>query len=112
MFGCSHPPGGEIGQMGGRPHEAPDIYRRSSPITYAYLRTTPTLLMQGELDYCCPPEESETLNATLKANGCVAEMLRLLNSSHGGASSGPIASRKARNEALLEWMNRWIMRGG
>src|SRR3982074_2607686 len=46
-------------ETGGAPHEVPETYARMSPITYAHRCTTPTLLVQGELDMRCPPEQSE-----------------------------------------------------
>jgi dipeptidyl aminopeptidase/acylaminoacyl peptidase len=97
-----------VEQMGGHPHEIPDVYARCSPITYAHRCTTPTLLVQGENDYRCPAEQSEQFYTVLKANGCAVEMLRLPNSSHGGAIIGPVASRRAQNEALLDWFQRYI----
>ena len=41
-------PYGSLSELGGKPHEIPDLYRRSSPITYAHRCATPTLLIQGE----------------------------------------------------------------
>jgi dipeptidyl aminopeptidase/acylaminoacyl peptidase len=96
-------------ELGGHPYEIPEIYAKCSPITYAHNCTTPTLLIQGEQDFRCPAEQSEQFYTVLKANGCIAEMMRLPNSSHGGAIAGPIASRKAQNDALLDWMNRYVL---
>jgi dipeptidyl aminopeptidase/acylaminoacyl peptidase len=96
-------------ELGGAPHEIPDVYRRCSPITYAHSCTTPTLLIQGEADYRCPAEQSEQFYAVLKANNCVVEMLRLPASSHGGSIRGVPALRHAQNEALLGWMNRYVL---
>jgi hypothetical protein len=36
-------------------------------------------------------------------------MLRFPNTSHGGSIIGPIGHRRAQNEALLEWMNRYVL---
>jgi dipeptidyl aminopeptidase/acylaminoacyl peptidase len=100
---------GSLGEIGGKPHEIPEVYRRSSPITYAHQCGTPTLLVQGESDYRCPAGQSEQFYTTLRASGCIAEMLRLPNMPHGGSSSGPVAVQKAQNEALLGWMNRYVL---
>jgi len=97
-----------VRELGGHPHEIPEVYARCSPITYAHNCTTPTLLIQGENDYRCPAEQSEQFYAILKANGCTVEMLRLPESPHVGSIGGPPAIRRAQNEALLEWMNRFI----
>jgi dipeptidyl aminopeptidase/acylaminoacyl peptidase len=94
--------------FGGKPHEIPDVYRRCSPITYAHNCTTPTLLIQGENDLRSPTGQSEQFYTTLKASGCVVQMLRLPNSHHGGTFRGPPIVRQAQNEALLDWMNRYL----
>ena len=98
-----------VEELGGHPHEIPDVYARCSPITYAHRCTTPTLLVQGEHDYRCPAEQSEQFYNVLMANDCVVEMLRLPNSPHVGSIAGPPALRRAQNEALLEWMNRYVL---
>ena len=100
-----------VEQLGGHPHEIPEIYAQCSPITYAHRCTTPTLLVQGEHDWRCPAEQGEQFYNVLKANGCVAEMVRLPNASHGGAIEGTPANRRAQNEALLEWMQRFLNNG-
>jgi dipeptidyl aminopeptidase/acylaminoacyl peptidase len=96
-------------EMGGQPHEIPEVYWRCSPIAYAHRCTTPTLLIQGENDLRCPAEQSEQFYAVLKASGCIVEMLRLPNSPHAGSIAGPPLLRRAQNEALLEWMNRYVL---
>jgi dipeptidyl aminopeptidase/acylaminoacyl peptidase len=98
-----------VEEMGGLPHEIPEVYRRCSPITFAHRCTTPTLLVQGEHDWRCPAEQSEQFYAVLKANGCTVEMLRLPNSPHVGSIGGPPILRRAQIEALLGWMNRYVL---
>jgi len=95
-------------ELGGHPHEIPDTYARCSPITYAHTCTTPTLLIQGEQDWRCPSEQSEQFYTVLKANGCIAEMLRLPNEAHAGALNGLPVTRRAQNAALLNWMDRYV----
>lgn len=98
-----------VEELGGKPHEIPEVYRRCSPITYAHLCTTPTLLIQGEADYRCPAEQSEQFFTVLKLSGCPVEMVRLPQSPHGGSIAGPPAVRRAQNDALLEWLNRYVL---
>jgi dipeptidyl aminopeptidase/acylaminoacyl peptidase len=98
-----------VRELGGLPHEIPEVYTRCSPITYAHKCTTPTLLIQGEADYRCPAEQSEQFYAVLKANGCIVEMLRLPDSSHVGSIMGPPYIRRAQNEALIDWMNKYVL---
>ncbi len=98
-----------VEELGGHPWEVPDVYARCAPITYAHRCKTPTLLVQGEHDWRCPPEQSEQFYTVLKANGCVAEMLRLPASPHAGSIVGPPPLRRAHNDALLDWMNRYVL---
>jgi len=99
-------------ETGGPPWERLEQYLRQSPITYAHRCRTPTLLVQGEADLRCPAEQSEQFYAVLRANGCVAEMLRLPGASHTGAVRGPVPVRRAQNEALLDWMTRYVLGAG
>jgi len=96
-------------ELGGTPFDAEDVYRRCSPITYADRCTTPTLFLQHESDYRCPAEQTEQFFTVLRVNGVPAEMLRFPNTSHGGSVRGPIGHRRAQNEALLDWMSRYVL---
>jgi dipeptidyl aminopeptidase/acylaminoacyl peptidase len=98
-----------VRELGGTPYEAEDVYRRCSPITYAHRCTTPTLFLQHESDYRCPAEQTEQFFTVLRVNGVPAEMLRFPNTSHGGSVRGPIGHRRAQNEALLDWMKRYVL---
>lgn len=96
-------------QLGGHPHEIPEVYDRCSPITYAHQCTTPTLMIQTEHDWRCPAEQSEQFYTVLRANGCTVEMLRQPKGSHGGSIRGPLPLRTANLEAKLDWFNRHIL---
>lgn len=98
-----------VEQLGGHPHEIPEIYRKCSPITYAHRCTTPTLMIQHEHDWRCPAEQSEQFYTVLKANGCPVEMLRMPKGSHGGSIGGPVQLRKAHLQARLDWFNRYVL---
>ena len=101
-------PWGSLSELGGKPHEIPDVYRRGSPITYAHNCTTPTLLIQCEEDYRCPAGQAEQFYGHLKANGCIVEMIRIPGASHVASIAGPIPAQKAQNDALLDWMQRHV----
>ena len=103
-IGSTHPE-----SVGGHLFEVPEAYRRCSSITYAHRCTTPTLLIQGEKDLRVPAEQSEQFYTVLQANGCTVEMLRLPESPHSGSIGGPLEVRRAQNEALLDWMNRYVL---
>ena len=98
-----------VREFGGTPDEVEDVYRRCSPITYAHRCTTPTLFLQHEGDCRCPAEQTEQFFTVLRVNGVPAEMLRFPNTPHVGSIVGPIGHRRAENEALLDWMNRWVL---
>ena len=98
-----------IEELGGAPHEIPEIYAKCSPLTNAHTCTTPTLMLQGEHDWRCPAEQSEQFYTTLKANGCTVEMVRFPNASHAASIFGAPTIRTAQNEALLGWMNQYVL---
>lgn len=98
-----------VRELGGTPYEAEEVYRRCSPITYADRCTTPTLFLQHESDFRCPAEQTEQFYMVLRVNGVPAEMLRFPGTPHVGSILGPIGHRRAQNEALLGWMNRWVL---
>ena len=98
-----------VEEMGGHPQDIPEVYTKCSPITYAHNCTTPTLMIQGENDWRCPPEQTEQFYTRLKVAGCRVEMLRLPNSSHAATIRGEVAVRSAHNDALLDWMNRYVL---
>lgn len=98
-----------VEQMGGHPHEVPEIYAKCSPITYAHRCKTPTLLVQSEHDWRCPPEQSEQFYTVLKTNGCIVEMIRIPDAPHAAAIMGALPARTIHNEVLLDWMNRYVL---
>ena len=94
--------------LGGMPHEIPDIFRSRSPITYAHRCTTPTLLLHGEEDYRCPIAEAEQFFRVLVDVGCTTELVRIPRCNHMGDSHGPLSARVGQNEALLDWFERFL----
>lgn len=99
-------------QMGGHPHEVPEVYTKCSPLTYAHKCKTPTLMVQSEHDWRCPPDQSEQFYTVLKANGCIVEMVRFPNAAHAAAINGSLPIRRMHNEVLLDWMNRYVLGKG
>jgi dipeptidyl aminopeptidase/acylaminoacyl peptidase len=98
-----------VRELGGTPYEVEDIYRRCSPITYAHRCTTPTLFLQHEGDFRCPAEQTEQFFTVLRVNRVPAEMLRFPNTPHIGSLIGPVGHRRTQNEALLDWMNHYLL---
>jgi dipeptidyl aminopeptidase/acylaminoacyl peptidase len=95
-------------ELGGRPHEIPEVYRSRSPLTYAWRCQTPTLLIHGEQDLRCPIAEAEQFYRALQDAGCITELVRIPGMTHLGDSMGPLSARVAQNEALLDWFKRFL----
>ena len=101
----------EVGRMleyelGCRPNDDPELYRRCSSLTYAGNAKTPLLLMHAENDYRCPISESEQMFTALKARGATVELLRFANADHGLSRAGPPRLRVARLSAIMDWFVR------
>ena len=95
-------------QIGGRPHEALQHYLDQSPLLQAHRCTTPCLFVVGEADRRCPPAQAWSMHRVLLDVGTTSEMLVLPNSSHEGSTYGPVPGRLAHDDALVEWMTRWV----
>ena len=95
-------------QIGGRPHEALQHYLDQSPLLQAHRCTTPCLFVVGDSDRRCPPAQAWSMHRVLLDAGTTSEMLVLPRSSHEGSTYGPVAGRIAHDDALVEWMTRWL----
>jgi dipeptidyl aminopeptidase/acylaminoacyl peptidase len=103
----------EVGRMlehelGCRPLDGGDLYRRCSPLTYADAIRTPLLLIHAEHDFRCPIEQSEQLFTALKTRGAHVEFLRFADSDHGLSRSGRPRLRVARLTAIVDWFVRHL----
>jgi dipeptidyl aminopeptidase/acylaminoacyl peptidase len=108
LYYLTDAPGAFERDLGGRPHEIPDVYRARSPLTYAHRCATPTLLVHGEEDFRVPISEAEQFHRALQDAGCATELLRIPGCSHLGDSLGPSSARRAQNQALLDWFSRYL----
>ncbi len=95
-------------ELGGRPNEIPDVYRRCSPLTYVDAVTTPVLLIHSERDYRCPIGEAEQYFTPLTQRGHAVEFLRFLRTDHGLSRTGPPRARETRLQAIVEWFERYL----
>ncbi|MFC3997981.1 prolyl oligopeptidase family serine peptidase [Nocardiopsis sediminis] len=68
--------------FGGSPEEVPELYRRSSPLTYADRVTAPVLVLAGENDPRCPIRQIDTYLARLAELGTPHEVHRF-DAGHG-----------------------------
>jgi dipeptidyl aminopeptidase/acylaminoacyl peptidase len=69
--------------------------------------STPTLLIQGEVDYRCPIGQAEELFVSLRTRGIDAVLVRLQGASHGGSRIGPPRQRLARKVLIQQWLERY-----
>ena len=88
--------------MRGTPWDDPDAYRKWSPSTYAKSFKTPTLVVQGELDYRVPVEQGLGMFTALQRRGVESRLLYFPDEGHWVL--------KPRNSQLwyrtvLEWID-------
>lgn len=87
--------------------QAPDLYERMSPFTYADKIKTPILLVHGMADNNTGtyPVQSERMYAALKGNGATVRYVQLPAESHG------YAARESVGHTLFEmmsWLDQWV----
>jgi dipeptidyl aminopeptidase/acylaminoacyl peptidase len=91
--------------LGGNPIQDPEIYRKTSPITYIRSAQTPTLIQHGELDKRVPIANSYELRQALEDRGVPVEMI--VYKGFGHAINRP-KSMRAVMEHNLAWFNHYI----
>lgn len=87
------------------PWDDPEIYRKTSPITYIKRAKTPMLIIHGEHDARVPVSNAYELYQGLKDQGIPVKMLLYMGPGHG--VSNPKGQR-AVNENNYEWFCHWI----
>lgn len=70
-------------RFGGTPTEVPNIYKNSSPITYAKNFQAPILILHGENDVRCPPRQIVHFEKILKKEGKKI-VVKKFSSGHAG----------------------------
>lgn len=94
-----------IQYLGDDPADDPEIYRRTSPMTYIRQARTPTLIQHGENDRRVPVANAYELRQGLEDRGVPVEMIVYKGFGHG------ITKPKARRAVLehnLLWFNHFI----
>jgi dipeptidyl aminopeptidase/acylaminoacyl peptidase len=86
--------------------EAPELYLRVSPFTYANKINEPILLVHGEADNNSGtfPVQSERLYQALRGNGGTARYVVLPHESHGYRARESVLHTLAE---MIEWADRW-----
>ena len=92
--------------MGSWPWEDPELFRKTSPITYAQQSKTPTLILHGEADPRVPVMQSHMFYRYLKLAGQAPVRLVLYpGEGHGNARA---ASRYDYSLRLMQWMDHYL----
>jgi dipeptidyl aminopeptidase/acylaminoacyl peptidase len=87
------------------PWEDPEIYRKTSPISYINQAKTPTLIQHGELDKRVPIPNGYELYQGLKDRGVPVKMI--VYKGFGHAINKP-KQQRAVMEHNYEWFSQWI----
>jgi dipeptidyl aminopeptidase/acylaminoacyl peptidase len=87
------------------PWEDPEIYRKTSPITYVNRAKTPTLIQQGDQDKRVPPPNSYELYQALKDRGVPVKLIFYKGFGH------PINKPKQQRAVMeqnYDWFSKYI----
>jgi dipeptidyl aminopeptidase/acylaminoacyl peptidase len=90
------------------PFEDEAGYADRSAMHYAQQCRTPLLFIQGERDLRCTPDQSLGMFGLLRYLGRTAEMLLIPDGNHMATIVGPVAYRRARLAATLDWLDRHV----
>jgi dipeptidyl aminopeptidase/acylaminoacyl peptidase len=94
-----------INYLGKNPLEDPEIYRKTSPISYITNARTPTLIQHGELDRRVPIANAYELRQALEDKGVRVEMIVYKGFGHG--INKPKAMRAVMSHNLA-WFNHYL----
>jgi dipeptidyl aminopeptidase/acylaminoacyl peptidase len=91
--------------------EAPEVYLKLSPSSYAANITTPLLILHSEDDLRCPVGNAEDLFTILRILRREVELVRFPAESHELTRSGSPVHRQMRFEVILEFFDRHLSPG-
>jgi len=94
-----------INYLGTDPVEDPEIYRKTSPITYVKGAKTPTLIQHGENDKRVPIANAYELRQALEDRGVPVEMVVYKGFGHGITKPKAMRAVMTHN---LGWFNHYI----
>lgn len=89
----------------GTPWNDPEIYKKTSPISYIKTAKTPTLIQHGELDKRVPIANAYELRLALEDNNIPVKMVVYKGFGHG--ITKPKQMRQVMEENL-QWFGKWI----
>jgi dipeptidyl aminopeptidase/acylaminoacyl peptidase len=91
--------------FGASAYDDPEVYARSSPITFIKRVKTPTLILVGERDVECPVPQSQEFHHALRTLGVTSQMMVYPGEGHG--LSRPEHRRDAL-ERSVGWFDRFL----
>jgi dipeptidyl aminopeptidase/acylaminoacyl peptidase len=94
-----------INYLGEDPADDPEIYAKTSPMTYVKQAKTPTLIQHGELDRRVPIPNAYELRQGLEDRGVPVEMVVYKGFGHGINKPRAMRAVMAHN---LGWFNHYI----
>jgi dipeptidyl aminopeptidase/acylaminoacyl peptidase len=94
-----------INYLGADPVEDPEIYQKTSPISYVKKARTPTLIQHGELDRRVPTPNGYELRLALLNRGVKAEMVVYKGFGHGITKPKSLRAVMQHN---LDWFNHYL----
>ncbi len=89
--------------LGGTPAEAPDRYRRASPLSYVRADAPPILTIHGDEDVLVPIHQAELLDARMKEVGASSTLFVRYGMGHANYMRDA-AARKA----IFDFFDRWL----
>jgi len=89
-----------------KPWENPGKYRARSPLAFAHMAKTPTMLMAGEADSRTPPTEAYQMYSAFKLAGLETSLVRFPNTSHSSWVMRP-SLFAAEVSIMLGWFERF-----
>ncbi|HZQ59519.1 MAG TPA: S9 family peptidase, partial [Acidimicrobiales bacterium] len=98
----------QAGYVGVSHLEAPEVYVRTSPITYVEQMHTPLLIIHSDNDLRCPAEQAEQLFVALRSLRRDVELVRFPGEGHELSRSGSPRHRVERGEIILEFFDRHL----
>src|SRR5437660_5938075 len=94
-----------INYLGHNPVEDPQIYQKTSPISYINNARTPTLIQHGELDRRVPIANAYELRQALEDKGVKVEMIVYKGFGHGITKP---RARRAVMQHNLSWFGHYV----
>jgi dipeptidyl aminopeptidase/acylaminoacyl peptidase len=87
------------------PWDDPEIYKKTSPISYINTARTPTLIQHGELDRRVPIPNAYELQQALEDKGVPVKMIVFKGFGHGIDKP---RQQRAVMEQNYEWFSQWV----